>query len=336
MVIKNFKDFLSENAINSLADNKSEKLTDKKDLEAFAELVRYRTQYAKKNGQKFDPKSLEKTKDEFDKLHNFAKSKADPTTGNPDSAAKSTIDKIQKIKDGEDSKPDDEEEKKDKKDKKGKKDKKDKSDSKEKKKEKDAEDSEDKEVKDEAKQQAKKDFAEKEQTREEAVNNTSDKEKKDIKKSFAEIGVDIAGNSVKSVITALATMLGVDSEVSKMIKDLSDDVDKLKKIINKATNAREDAKKERDKALKDEDVNYTKAKSEVEELLKQAEGDDKTKLKETLDIINKQHKDNVKNIKDNAAKKIKKYDEIIGNAGKSDNSEKPTDNDEDDSENDKK
>lgn len=329
MVIKNFKDFLSENAISSLADNKSEKLTDKKDLEVFAELVRYRTQYAKKNGQKFDSKSLEKTKDELDKLYNFAKSKADPTTGNPDSAAKSTIGKIQKIKKGKDSKPDDEEEKKDKKDK---------SDSEEKKKEKDTEDSEDKEEKDEAKQQAKKDFAEKEQTREEAVNNTSDKEKKDIKKSFAEIGVDIAGNSVKSVITALATMLGVDSEVSKMIKDLSDDVDKLKKIIDKATNAREDAKKERDKALKDEDDNYTKAKGEVEELLRQAEGDDKTKLKETLDIINKQHKDNVKNIKDNAAKKIKKYDEIIGNAGKSDNDEKPADNDEDedDSENDKK
>ena len=327
MVIKNFKDFLSENAISSLADNKSEKLTDKKDLEAFAELVRYRTQYAKKNGQKFDPKSLEKTKDELDKLHNFARSKADPTTGNPDSAAKSTIGKIQKIKDGKDSKPDDEEEKKDKKDK---------SNGEEKKKEKDTKDDEDKEVKDEAKQQAKKDFAEKEQTREKAVDNTSDKEKKDIKKSFAEIGVDIASNSVKGVITALATMLGVDSEVSKMIKDLSDDVDKLKKIIDKATNAREDAKKERDKALKDEDDNYTKAKGEVEELLKQAEGDDKTKLKETLDIINKQHKDNVKNIKDNAAKKIKKYDEIIGNAGKSDNSEKPTDNDEDDSENDKK
>lgn len=330
MVIKNFKDFLSENAISSLADNKSEKLTDKKDLEVFAELVRYRTQYAKKNGQKFDPKSLEKTKDELEKLHNFAKSKADPTTGNPDSAAKSTISKIQKIKKGKDSKPDDEEEKKE--------EKKDKSDGKEEKKEKDTEDDEDKEVKDEAKQQAKKDFAEKEQTREEAVNNTSNKEKKDIKKSFAEIGVDIAGNSVKSVITALATMLGVDSEVSKMIKDLSDDVDKLKKIIDKATNAREDAKKERDKALKDEDDNYTKAKGKVEGLLKQAEGDDKTKLKETLDIINKQHKDNVKNIKDNAAKKIKKYDEIIGNAGKSDNSEKPTDNDEDedDSENDKK
>lgn len=328
MVIKNFKDFLSENAISSLADNKSEKLTDKKDLEAFAELVRYRTQYAKKNGQKFDSKSLEKTKDEFDKLYNFAKSKADPTTGNPDSTAKSTIGKIQKIKKGKDSKPDDEEEKKE--------EKKDKGDGKEEKKEKDNEDSEDKEVKDEAKQQAKKDFAEKEQTREEAVDNTSDKEKKDIKKSFAEIGVDIASNSVKGVITALATMLGVESEVSKMIKDLSDDVDKLKEIIDKAIKAREDAKKERDKSLKDEDDNYTKAKGEVEELLKQAEGDDKTKLKETLDIINKQHKDNVKNIKDNAAKKIKKYDEIIGNVGKSDNSEKPTDNDEDDSENDKK
>lgn len=329
MVIKNFKDFLSENAISSLADNKSEKLTDKKDLEVFAELVRYRTQYAKKNGQKFDSKSLEKTKNELTKLYNFAKSKADPTTGNPDSAAKSTIGKIQKIKDGKDSKPDDEEEKKDKKDK---------SDSEEKKKEKDTEDSEDKEVKDEAKQQAKKDFAEKEQTREKAVDKVSDKEKKDIKKSFAEIGVDIASNSVKGVITALATMLGVESEVSKMISDLSGDVDKLKEIIDKATKAREDAKKERDKALKDEDDNYTKAKSEVEELLKQAEGDDKTKLKEILDIINKQHKDNVKNIKDNAAKKIKKYDEIIGNAGKSDNSEKPADNDEDedDSENDKK
>lgn len=328
MVIKNFKDFLSENAISSLADNKSEKLTDKKDLEVFAELVRYRTQYAKKNGQKFDSKSLEKTKNELTKLYNFAKSKADPTTGNPDSAAKSTIGKIQKIKDGKDSKPDGEEEKKDKKDK---------SDSEEKKKEKDTEDSEDKEVKDEAKQQAKKDFAEKEQTRKKAVDKVSGKEKKDIKKSFAEIGVDIAGNSVKGVITALATMLGVESEVSKMISDLSGDVDKLKEIIDKATEAREDTKKERDKALKDEDDNYTKAKSEVEELLKQAEGDDKTKLKETLDIINKQHKDNIKNIKDNAAKKIKKYDVIIGNAGKSDNSEKPTDNDEDeDNENDKK
>lgn len=329
MVIKNFKDFLSENAISSLADNKSEKLTDKKDLEVFAELIRYRTQYAKKNGQKFDSKSLEKTKNELTKLYNFAKSKADPTTGNPDSAAKSTIGKIQKIKDGKDSKPDDEEEKKEKKDK---------SDSEEKKKEKDNEDDEDKEVKDEAKQQAKKDFAEKEQTREKAVDKVSDKEKKDIKKSFAEIGVDIASNSVKGVITALATMLGVESEVSKMISDLSGDVDKLKEIIDKASEAREDAKKERDKALKDEDDNYTKAKGEVEELLKQAEGDDKTKLKETLDIINKQHKDNVKNIKDNAAKKIKKYDEIIGNAGKSDNSEKPTgnDEDEDDSENDKK
>lgn len=327
MVIKNFKDFLSENAISSLADNKSEKLTDKKDLEVFAELVRYRTQYAKKNGQKFDSKSLEKTKNELTKLYNFAKSKADPTTGNPDSAAKSTIGKIQKIKDGKDLKPDDEEEKKDKKDK---------SDSEEKKKEKDTEDSEDKEVKDEAKQQAKKDFAEKEQTRKKAVDNTSDKEKEDIKKSFAEIGVDIAGNSVKGVITALATMLGVESEVSKMISDLSGDVDKLKEIIDKAIKAKEDTKKERDKALKDEDDNYTKAKSEVEELLRQAEGDDKTKLKETLDIINKQHKDNVKNIKDNATKKIKKYDEIIGNAGKSDNSEKPTNNDEDDNENDKK
>lgn len=321
MVIKNFKDFLSENAISSLADNKSEKLTDKKDLEVFAELVRYRTQYAKKNGQKFNSKSLEKTKNELTKLYNFAKSKADPTTGNPDSAAKSTIGKIQKIKDGKDSKPDDEEEKKDKKDK---------SDSEEKKKEKDTEDSEDKEEKDEAKQQAKKDFAEKEQTRKKAVDNVSDKEKKDIKKSFAEIGVDIASNSVKSVITALATMLGVESEVSKMIKDLSDDVDKLKGIIDKADKAREDTKKERDKALKDEDDNYTKAKSEVEELLRQAGGDDKTKLKETLDIINKQHKDNVKNIKDNATRKIKKYNEIIGNAGKSDNSEKPTGNDEDD------
>ena len=320
MVIKNFKDFLSENAISSLADNKSEKLTDKKDLEVFAELVRYRTQYAKKNGQKFDSKSLEKTKNELTKLYNFAKSKADPTTGNPDSASKSTIGKIQKIKDGKDSKPDDEEEKKNKKDK---------SDSEEKKKEKDTEDSEDKEEKDEAKQQAKKDFAEKEQTRKKAVDKVSDKEKKDIKKSFAEIGVDIASNSVKGVITALATMLGVDSEVSKMISDLSGDVDKLKEIIDKATEAREDTKKERDKALKDEDDNYTKAKSEVEGLLRQAEGDDKTKLKETLDIINKQHKDNVKNIKDNAVKKIKKYDEIIGNAGKSDNSEKPTDNDED-------
>lgn len=318
MVIKNFKDFLSENAISSLADNKSEKLTDKKDLEVFAELVRYRTQYAKKNGQKFDSKSLERTKNELTKLYNFAKSKADPTTGDSDSAAKSTIDKIQKIKDSKDSKPtDDEEEKKDK------------NDSEEEKKEKKEKDGEDKEVKDEAKQQAKKDFAEKEQTREEAVDNVSDKEKEDIKKSFAEIGVDIAGNSVKSVITALATMLGVDSEVSKMITDLSGDVDKLKEIIDKAIKAREDAKKERDKALKDEDDNYTKAKSEVEELLKQAEGDDKTKLKETLDIINKQHKDNIKNIKDNAAKKIKKYDEIIGNAGKSDNDEKPTDNDED-------
>lgn len=318
MVIKNFKDFLSENAISSLADNKSEKLTDKKDLEVFAELVRYRTQYAKKNGQKFDSKSLERTKNELTKLYNFAKSKADPTTGDPDSAAKSTIGKIQKIKDGKDSKPtDDEEEKKDK------------SDGEEEKKEKDNEDGEDKEVKDEAKQQAKKDFAEKEQAREEAVDNTSDKEKEDIKKSFAEIGVDIAGNSVKSVITALATMLGVDSEVSKMITDLSGDVDKLKEIIDKAIKAREDAKKERDKALKDEDANYTKAKGEVEELLKHAEGDDKTKLKETLDIINKQHKDNIKNIKDNAAKKIKKYDVIIGNADKSDNDEKPTDNDED-------
>lgn len=328
MVIKNFKDFLSENAINSLANNKSdksEKLTDKKDLEAFAELVRYRIQYAKKNKQNFDPKSLEKTKDELTKLFNFVKSKADPTTGNPDSAAKSLISKI-KGKGGKDSKPDEEK----------KEEKKDKSDSEEKKKEKDTEDSEDKEVKDEAKQQAKKDFAEKEQTREEAVDKVSDKEKKDIKKSFAEIGVDIASNSVKGVITALATMLGVDSEVSKMIRDLSDDVDKLKKIIGKATKAREDTKKERDKALKDEDDNYTKAKSEVEELLRQAEGDDKTKLKETLDIINKQHKDNVKNIKDNAAKKIKKYDEIIGNAGKSDNSEKPTGNDEDEDEDDKK
>ena len=328
MVIKNFKDFLnnlSENAISSLADNKSEKLTDKKDLEVFAELVRYRTQYAKKNGQKFDSKSLEKTKNELTKLYNFAKSKADPTTGDSDSAAKATISKIQKIKDGKDSKPtDDEEEKKDK------------GDSEEEKKEKDNEDGEDKEVKDEVKQQAKKDFAEKEQAREEAVDKMSDKEEEDVKKSFAEIGVDIASNSVKSVVTALATMLGVESEVSKMISDLSDDVDKLKEIIDKAIKAREDAKKERDKALKDEDDNYTKAKSEVEELLKHAEGDDKTKLKETLDIINKQHKDNIKNIKYNAAKKIKKYDVIIGNADKSDDGEKPTDNDEDDNEDDKK
>ena len=305
MEIRNFKDFLnnlSENAISSLADNKSEKLTDKRDLEVYAELVRYRIQYAKKNKQQFDSKSLEKTKDELTKLYNFAKSKADSTNGNPDSAAKSAIDKIQKIKDDKDSKPTNTTNDEDKKDKKYKKY---------------------KEVEDEAKQQAKKDFAKKEQIRKKAVDKISDDEKDDVKKSFAEIGINIAGNSIKSVVTTLATMLGVESEVSKMISDLSSDVDELKDIIDNAISDREDAKKERDKALKDEADNYTKAKGEVEELLKHAEGDDKTKLKETLDIINKQHKDNVKNIKDNAVKKIKKYDEIIGNA---DNSEDDEDN----------
>ena len=48
---------------------------------------------------------------------------------------------------------------------------------------------------------------------------------------------------------------------------------------------KEKAKKERDKALKDEIDNYNNAKTSVESNLERAKGDDKEKLKEVAELV---------------------------------------------------
>lgn len=302
----NFKDFLNEkSAVNKLADNKSEKLTDKKDLEVFSELVRFRTQYAKKNGQEFDSKSLEKTKDELTKLYNFAKSKADPTTGKQDSAAKSTIEKIQKIKDGE-SKEDTEDTKE--------KDSKDSKDS-EDKDEKDA-DFPDREKEDPAKEKmkelARKEAKDHKENREKSVGEVDDDDKEKLNKTILDNGgIKLAGHALDAAITALATMLGIDANVSKMVQDLASNIESLNNAIKQARDGKEKAKKERDKQLKNEIDNYDNAKKSVETELEKAKGDDKKKLKKVLDDVENTHQDNIDAINKNAKKKIDQYDAVL-------------------------
>lgn len=298
----NFKDFLNEKAaINNLADNKSEKLTDKKDLEVFSELVRFRVQYAQKNGQKFDPKSLEKTADELTKLHNFAKSKADPTTGKPDSAAKSTIEKIQKIKKSE-SKEDTEDTKE-----------KDSKDSEDKdKKDADFSDREDRGKEDPVKEISKKEAKERKESREKSAKKTSNDDKKKLQKTILDNGgIKLAGHALDAAITALAAMLGIDSNVSKMVKDLAGNIDDLNKAIKDAKEGKENAKKERDKQLKNEIDNYDNAKRSVETELEKAKGDDKKKLKKVLGDVENTHQDNIDAINKNAKKKIDQYDAVL-------------------------
>lgn len=311
----NFKDFLNErSAVKDLADNKSEKLTDKKDLEVFSELVRYRTQYAQKNGQEFDSKSLEKTKDELTKLYNFAKSKADPTTGKQDSAAKAVMKKIQKIQDS----AKEETNKDDKKDPENDKDKKEKTDKNDKK-EIDKEDPTEEKIK----QVEKKDARERKENREKDIDGIDSKEKEKLKKTILDnAGVKLAGHALDGAITALAAMFGIDNEVGVMVRDLASNIDKLNDAIKAAKEGREKAKKERDKALKDEIDNYNNAKTSVENNLERAKGDDKKKLKATKDDLEDIHQDNIKAINNNADKKIKQYDAIIAMDSENDKDDK--------------
>ena len=329
---KGFRNFLIENEISKMdAVDDTAKLTDRTDKAILDLLVRYR----KSVDKNFDPRGLKGTSKELKTLYNWARSKADPTSGKPDSKASSIMDKVQKLKDekstGKDSKEG--KEAKDAKDTQAKEQEKAKEkgeDSEDSEDPEDGEDSEDSEdnalddvdVKKEQEQRVEKvtkqDVKKHEEIRTQAVKDLMDDmspgEEKEVKNKFLDVGIKLGKGPIKDVLSAMAAMLGIDSEVSKMVDDLVGDAEKLKEFTEKAKSNKEDAISQCKRELKDNKDNYDQVIKKINDNLKKEDisPEDKAKLKKLKEDADVKHKENERIIKDNMMKKVSKYNKILG------------------------
>lgn len=318
---KGFRNFLIENEVSKMdAVDDTAKLTDRTDKAILDLLVRYR----KSVDKNFDPRGLKGTSKELKTLYNWARSKADPTSGKPDSKASSIMDKVQKLKDEKAS---------DKDSKDGKETKDAQAKEQEKAKEKgedgdeDSEDSEDNalddvDVKKEQEQRVEKvtkqDIKKHKEARTQAVKDLVDDmspgEEKEVKNKFLDAGIKLGKGPIKDVLSAMATMLGIDSEVSKMVDDLVGDAEKLKEFTETAKSNKEDAISQCKKELKDNNDNYDQVIKQINDNLKKEDisPEDKAKLKKLKEDADVKYKENERIIKDNMMKKVSKYNKILG------------------------
>ena len=321
---KGFRNFLIENEVSKMdAVDDTAKLTDRTDKAILDLLVRYR----KSVDKNFDPRGLKGTSKELKTLYNWARSKADPTSGKPDSKASSIMDKVQKLKDEKAS---------DKDSKDGKETKDVQAKEQEKAKEKgengaeDTEDTEDTEanalddvdVKKEQEQRVEKvtkqDIENHKEARTQAVKDLVDdmspSEEKEVKNKFLDVGIKLGKGPIKDVLSAMATMLGIDSEVSKMVDDLVGDAEKLKEFTEKAKSNKEDTISQCKKELKDNKDNYDQVIKKINDNLKKEDisPEDKAKLKKLKEDADVKYKENERIIKDNMMKKVSKYNKILG------------------------
>lgn len=318
---KGFRNFLIENEVSKMdAVDDTAKLTDRTDKAILDLLVRYR----KSVDKNFDSRGLKGTSKELKTLYNWARSKADPTSGKPDSKASSIMDKVQKLKD-EKSTDKDSKEGKEAKDAQAK--------EQEKAKEKgengdeDTEDDEDTalddvDVKKEQEQRVEKvtkqDIENHKEARTQAVKDLMDDmspgEEKEVKNKFLDVGIKLGKGPIKDVLSAMATMLGIDSEVSKMVDDLVSDAEKLKEFTEKAKSNKEDTISQCKRELKDNKDNYDQVIKKINDNLKKEDisPEDKAKLKKLKEDADVKYKENERIIKNNMMKKVSKYNKILG------------------------
>lgn len=290
------------------AQDDTKKLTSDTDKKIFSMLVDFKKSYDKD----WNPNTLKGTEREFKTLYNFVRSKADPTAKvepSVKSKALRTMRSIQDVKDGKDGK--DKGAKKDSDEETKKNDKGDSKDNNDNKGDTGAEEPKLQKPK-QLTPREKEEAQERVDNRKEAVEDLDDKTKQVAKDSFVKAGIKLAGSTVDGTIEALAALLGVEDQVKNMVNDLANNAEKLSGALKTAREEKEKVKKEREKQIKDENDNYKNAKSKAQESLKRAEGDDKEKVKQSLEDIEQIHKDNMKAINDNAYKKIQKYDKILG------------------------
>ena len=321
---KGFRNFLIENEISKMdAVDDTAKLTDRTDKAILDLLVRYR----KSVDKNFDPRGLKGTSKELKTLYNWARTKADPTSGKPDSKASSIMDKVQKLKDDKASDKDSKEDKETK-DTQAK--------EQEKAKEKgengdeDSEDTEDSEdnalddvdIKKEQEQRVEKvtkhDVEKHKEARAQAVKDLVDDmspgEEKEIKNKFLDVGIKLGKGPIKDVLSAMATMLGIDSEVTKMVDDLVGDAEKLKEFTETTKSNKEDAISQCKKELRDNKDNYEQVIKQINNNLKKEDisSEDKEKLKKLKEDATVKYEENKRIIKDNMMKKVSKYNKILG------------------------
>ena len=315
---KGFRNFLIENEVSKMdAVDDTAKLTDRTDKAILDLLVRYR----KSVDKNFDPRGLKGTSKELKTLYNWARTKADPTSGKPDSKASSIMDKVQKLKDEKSSDKDSKE---------GKETKDTQAKEQEKAKEKgengdeDSEDNalDDVDIKKEQEQRVEKvtkqDVKKHKEVRAQAVKNLVDDmspgEEKEIKNKFLDVGIKLGKGPIKDVLSAMATMLGIDSEVSKMVDDLVGDAEKLKEFTETTKSNKEDAISQCKRELRDNKDNYEQVIKQIDNNLKKEDisSEDKEKLKKLKEDATIKYKENKRIIKDNMMKKVSKYNKILG------------------------
>lgn len=319
---KGFRNFLIENEVSKMdAVDDTAKLTDRTDKAILDLLVRYR----KSVDKNFDPRGLKGTSKELKTLYNWARSKADPTSGKPDSKASSIMDKVQKLKDEKASDKASDKEDKETKDTQAK--------EQEKAKEKgengdeDSEDSEDNalddvDVKKEQEQRVEKvtkqDVKKHKEIRTQAVKDLVDDmspgDEKEVKNKFLDVGIKLGKGPIKDVLSAMAAMLGIDSEVSKMVDDLVSDAEKLKEFTETTKSNKEDAISQCKKELRDNKDNYEQVIKQINNNLKKEDisSEDKAKLKKLKEDAIIKYEENKRIIKDNMMKKVSKYNKILG------------------------
>lgn len=325
---KGFRNFLIENEVSKMdAVDDTAKLTDRTDKAILDLLVRYR----KSVDKNFDPRGLKGTSKELKTLYNWARSKADPTSGKPDSKASSIMDKVQKLKDDKASDKASDKDSKDSKDGKETKDTQAKEQEKAKEKgeneDEDSEDSEDNalddvDVKKEQEQRVEKvtkqDVKKHKEIRTQAVKDLVDDmspgDEKEIKNKFLDAGIKLGKGPIKDVLSAMAAMLGIDSEVSKMVDDLVSDAEKLKEFTETTKSNKEDAISQCKKELKDNKDNYEQVIKQINVNLKKEDisPEDKAKLKKLKEDADVKYKENKRIIKDNMMKRVSKYNKILG------------------------
>jgi len=319
---KGFRKFLIENEVSKMsAVDDSPKLTSKVDKTVLNLLA----QHKKEVDKKFDPSDLKGTAKELKTLYNWTKTKADPASGKKDNKASSILKKVQKLQDKEKGEEDskDIEKKKDSKD----------AEEQEKAKEKGEgeegikEDPEDKvlddvDVKKEqeqrvekvTKQDVKKHKEVRTQAIEDLMDDMSPNDEKEVKNKFLDAGIKLGKGPIKDVLNAMASMLGIDSEVSKMVDDLVSDAEKLKEFTEKAKSNKEDAISQCKKELKDNKDNYNQVIKQIDDNLKKKDisPEDKAKLKKLKEDATAKYEENKRIIKDNMMKKVSKYNKILG------------------------
>lgn len=318
---KGFRNFLIENEVSKMdAVDDTAKLTDRTDKAILDLLVRYR----KSVDKNFDPRGLKGTSKELKTLYNWARSKADPTSGKPDSKASSIMDKVQKLKDekstGKDSKEtkDTQAKEQEKAKEKGENDSEDTEDTE------DSEDTalDDVDIKKEQEQRVekvtKRDIKKHKEIRTQAVKDLIDDmspdDEKEVKNKFLDVGIKLGKGPIKDVLVAMATMLGIDSEVSKMVDDLVGDAEKLKEFTETTKSNKEDAISQCKKELRDNNDNYEQVISRINDNLEKEDisPEDKAKLKKLKEDATTKYKENERIIKDNMMKKVSKYNKILG------------------------